>query len=1344
MSRSSFGGIMSHSEKSDALVFFVNGRKVVEKNADPEVDLLFYLRKRLRLTGTKYGCGGGGCGACTVMISRYDSSSKKIRHFSVTACLIPICSLYGAAVTTVEGIGSTKTRIHPVQERIAKGHGTQCGFCTPGMVMSIYTLLRNHLQPSTEQLIETLGGNLCRCTGYRPIIESGKSFSTESSCCQMKGTGTCCLDQEEKKSENKTDVCNKLYQEEEFLPLDPTQELIFPPELMRMAEEAGKKTLVFRGERVAWISPATLNELLELKLQYPQAPLVMGNTFVGPNMKFKGVYHPFIISPARILELNVVMIDANKGLTIGAGCSLAQVKEILTETVLRLPAEKTQTYRALLKHLKTIAGQQIRNMATLGGHIISRLAVSDLNPVLGVGNCVLNLATKEGTQQLPLNDHFLAGSPDANLTSEQVLVSVFIPLSKKWEFVSAFRQAQRQQNALAIVNSGMRVHFKDGTNIIMDLNILYGGVSSATVSANKSCQQLIGRAWNEEMLDEACRLVLDEVTIPGSSSGGMVEYKRTLMISFLFKFYLEVLQELNVRDPRYPDVPNKFQSVLEDFPLTAPCGTQAYECVDSHQPPQDPVGRPVMHQSGIKHATGEAIFCDDMPAIDEELFLAVVTSTRPHAKIISIDASEALALPGVVDVITAQDVPGENGNEEERIYAQNEVICVGQIVCTVAADSYFHAKQAAKKVNIVYEDMEPVIVTIKDAVNHKSFIGSERKLEQGNIKEAFQTVDQIIEGEVHVGGQEHFYMETQSVLVIPKTEDKEMEIYVSSQDAAFVQEKVASTLGIPKNRIMCHMRRAGGGFGGKMTKPGLLGAVAAVAANKTGCPIRFILERGDDMLITGGRHPLLGKYKIGFMNNGKIKAADIKYYINGGCTPDESEMVIEYALLKLENAYKIPNLRIQGQACKTNLPSNTAFRGFGFPQGTFVTEYWITAVAAKCNLPPEKVRELNMYKTVDRTIHKQQFDPKNLIRCWDECMEKSSYYSRKKATELFNHQNSWKKRGIAIIPMKFSVGYPKTYYHQAASLVHIYTDGSVLITHGGTELGQGLNTKMIQVASHELKIPMSDVYLSEMNTVTVPNTVATAGSVGADVNGKAVQTACQTLMKRLEPIINKNPNGTWKEWANEAFAQSISLSATGYFRGYKADMDWVKGEGDVFPYFVYGAACSEVEIDCLTGAHKNIRTDIVMDACFSINPAIDIGQIEGAFTQGVGLYTLEELKYSPEGVLHTRSPNEYKIPSITDIPEELNVSLLTSTRNPIAIYSSKGLGESGMFLGSSVFFALLDAVTAARKERGLTETFIMNSPATPELIRMTCMDKFTNLIPRDDPKSYKPWSIPVA
>ncbi|KAI4574829.1 hypothetical protein MJT46_004108 [Ovis ammon polii x Ovis aries] len=1146
---------------------------VIERNADPEVTLLSFLRKNW------------------ILLVRVLA-----RHFSVTACLVPICSLYGAAVTTVEGVGSIKTRLHPVQERIAKSHGTQCGFCTPGMVMSMYTLLRNHPQPSEEQLLEALAGNLCRCTGYRPILASGKTFCLESNGCQQKGTGKCCLDLEENDSSSlcrKRDICTDLFVKEEFQPLDPTQELIFPPELLRMAEDPEKRTLTFHGERVTWISPGTFKDLLELKAKHPEAPLILGNTSLG--------------------------------LTIGAGCSLAHVKDILAERVSELPEEKTQTYRALLKHLKSLAGQQIRNMA--------------------------------------------------------------------WEFVSAFRQAQCQQNALPDVNAGMRVLFKEGTDIIEDLSITYGGVGAATVSAHKSCQQLLGRQWDELMLDEACRRLLDEVSLPGWAPGGRVEFKRTLVVSFFFKFYLQVLQELKklirpfpVPNSRhYPEISDRFLSALEDFQGTVPQGVQR-----------------------------------------------------------SIDLSKALEIPGVVDVITAKDIPGTNGTEDDKLLAVDEVLCVGQIICAVVAETDVQAKRAIEKVKITYEELEPIIFTIEDAIKHNSFLCPEKKLEQGNIEEAFEKVDQIVEGEVHVGGQEHFYMETQRVLVIPKTEDKELDIYVSTQDPAHVQKTVSSTLNIPINRITCHVKRVGGGFGGKIGRPAVFGAIAAVGALKTGHPIRLVLDREDDMLITGGRHPLFGKYKVGFMNNGRIKALDIECFINGGCTLDDSELVTEFLILKLENAYKIRNLRFRGRACLTNLPSNTAFRGFGFPQGTLVTESCITAVAAKCGLPPEKIREKNMYRTVDKTIYKQAFNPESLIRCWNECLDTSSFHNRRMQVEEFNKKNYWKKRGIAVIPMKFSVGFAATSYHQAAALVHIYTDGSVLVTHGGNELGQGIHTKMLQVASRELKIPMSYLHICETSTATVPNTIATAASIGADTNGRAVQNACQILLKRLEPIIKKNPEGTWEEWIEAAFEQRISLSATGYFRGYKAFMDWEKGEGDPFPYYVYGAAYSEVEIDCLTGAHKKIRTDIVMDACCSLNPAIDIGQIEGAFIQGMGLYTTEELKYSPEGVLYSRGPDEYKIPTISDVPEEFNVSLLPSSQTPLTIYSSKGLGESGMFLGSSVFFAITDAVAAARKERDIAEDFTVKSPATPEWVRMACADRFTEMIPRDDPKTFKPWSITVA
>nr|XP_034354271.1 aldehyde oxidase 1 [Arvicanthis niloticus] len=1272
------------------LLFYVNGQKVVEKDVDPEMMLLPYLRKNLRLTGTKYGCGGGGCGACTVMLSRYNPSTKTVRHHPVNACLTPICSLYGTAVTTVEGIGNTRTRLHPIQERIAKCHGTQCGFCTPGMVMSMYALLRNHPEPTLEQLTDALGGNLCRCTGYRPIIDACKTFCKASGCCQSKENGLCWSAQginglAEFQEGDETNP--ELFSEEEFLPLDPTQELIFPPELMRIAEKQPPKTRVFYGDRVTWISPVTLKELVEAKFKHPQAPIVMGYTSVGPEVKFKGVFHPIIISPDRIEELGVIS-QAQDGLTLGAGLSLDQVKDILADVVQKLPEEKTQTYHALLKHLRTLAGAQIRNMASLGGHIVSRHLDSDLNPLLAVGNCTLNLLSKDGERQIPLSEQFLRKCPEEDLKPQEVLVSVNIPCSRKWEFVSAFRQAQRQQNALAIVNSGMRVLFKEGGGVIEELSILYGGVGPTTISAKNSCQRLIGRPWDEEMLDTACRLVLDEVTLAGSAPGGKVEFKRTLIISFLFKFYLEVSQSLKREDPgHYSSLAGNYESALQDLHSKHHWRTLTHQNVDPAQLPQDPIGRPIMHLSGIKHATGEAIYCDDMPAVDRELFLTFVTSSRAHAKIVSIDLSEALSLPGVVDIITADHLQEANTFGTETFLATDEVHCVGYLVCAVIADSETRAKQAAKQVKVVYRDLEPLILTIEEAIQHKSFFESERKLECGNVDEAFKIVDQILEGEIHIGGQEHFYMETQSMLVVPKGEDGEIDIYVSTQFPRYIQDIVAATLKLSANKVMCHVRRVGGAFGGKVGKTSIMAAITAFAASKHGRAVRCILERGEDMLITGGRHPYLGKYKAGFMNDGRILALDVEHYCNGGCSLDESLWVIEMGLLKMDNAYKFPNLRCRGRACRTNLPSNTALRGFGFPQAGLVTEACITEVAIKCGLSPEQVRSINMYKQVDKTPYKQEFSAKTLSECWRECMAKCFYPQRKTAVGKFNAENFWKKRGMAVIPLKFPVGIGSVAMGQAAALVHVYLDGSVLVSHGGIEMGQGVHTKMIQVVSRELRMPMSSVHLRGTSTETVPNTNASGGSVVADLNGLAVKDACQTLLKRLEPIISKNPQGTWKDWT--------------------------------------------------------IRTDIVMDVGHSINPALDMGQVEGAFVQGMGLYTIEELSYSPRGTLYSRGPNQYKIPAICDIPTEMHISFLPPSEHSNTLYSSKGLGESGVFLGCSVFFAIHDAVRAAQQERGISGPWKLSSPLTPEKIRMACEDKFTNMIPRDEPGSYVPWNIPV-
>lgn len=1320
---------MSPQQESDDLVFYVNGKKIVEKNADPEVLLLPYLRKNLRLTGTKNGCGGGGCGACTVMVSTIHPVSKKILHYPATACLLPICSLQGMAITTTEGIGNSATRLHPVQERLAKAHGSQCGFCSPGMVMSMYSLLRNNPEPTIQEIMAYLSGNLCRCTGYRPILDGFRTFDKN-----------CCLNRSDKENMLLEMTSPKLFNEHDLLPLDSTQELIFPPELMLMIKNP-KKMKTFHGERITWHSPSTLEELLELKSKFPKAPLVVGNTNVGIQMKFEGVLYPVIISPLRITDLYLVASN-DQGLMIGGAVSLSQVKQILMEKVCKLPEDKTKIFKTLLQQLSTLAGEQIRSMASLGGHVISKGGTSDLNPVLAAGGAMLNLVSKGCSRTIQLNDAFFTGS--SALKPGEVLLSVLIPYSKKGQFVSAFRQAQREENAFAIVNAGMQVQFNKSTDVIKEIDIFYGGIGPTTVSARNTCQALIGRHWDDEMLSEACRRVLNEISIPASAPEGKVEYRRSLMVSFLFKFYLQVLQNLD--KPITSSVKgSEHLSAIKGFETKVPKTLQVFQEVNSNQPVKDPVGRPIVHQSGIKQATGEAVYVDDMPPVDQELFIAFATSTKAHAKIVSIDASDALKSPGVVDIIRAKDVPGTNDvSGQGPLFSEEEVVCVGQIICAAVADTPEHARRAVAKVKISYEDQEPLILTVEDAIKHNSFFEPSKQILHGNVEEAFKMADQILEGEVHIGGQEQFYLETNSVLVVPKGEDNEYDIYISTQDPTSAQLSVATILDVPSNRIMSHVKRVGGAFGGKITKPGIFACAAAVAAQKTKRPIRCVLERNEDMLMTAGRHPCKGIYKVGFMNDGKIVGADVSFYCNAGCSPDESILVIIVALVKMDSAYSFSNLHCRGKACKTNLPSNTAFRGFGFPQTGMITETIMDAVAAKCGLPPDQVREKNMYKGIGRTHYKQEFDSTNLMRCWNECLEKSSFTKRRTEIQKFNKDNYWKKKGIAIIPLKFTVGFVEKLYHQASALVHIYRDGKVLISHGGVELGQGLHTKIIQIASRELKIPMSYIYISGTSTVSVPNSIPTGGTISTDVYGLAVKYACETLWGRLEPFVKNNPNGKWEDWVVEAFSQRLSLSAIGYYRGYDTDMDWEKGEGHVAPYFIFGAACSEIELDCLTGGHKNLRTDLVLDIGESINPGIDIGQIEGAFTQGLGLFTLEELYYSPQGDMYTLGPDKYKIPAVCDVPIEFNVSLLASSKNPYTIYSSKGLGETALFLGSSVYFAIKDAVDSVREERGLPKIFTLNSPVTPEKIRMACEDQLTQMIPRDKAGTFDPWSVDIT
>ncbi|KAF7207112.1 xanthine dehydrogenase/oxidase [Nothobranchius furzeri] len=1332
---------------SDQLIFFVNGRKIIEKNVDPEMSLLTYLRRKVGLTGTKLGCAEGGCGACTVMLSKYQTHTKQLLHYAINACLAPLCSLHMVAVTTVEGLGSVARKLHPVQERIAKSHGSQCGFCTPGIVMSMYALLRNNPIPKMADMEEAFQGNLCRCTGYRPILEGYKTFTMEGGCCGGRGQkdGCCMMNGSEALRDSKdSDEVTSLFNTADFAPFDPTQEVIFPPELMNLSKGQRSCSLCFHGERATWLQPSSLEEFLLLKWRHPEARVVVGNTEVGVEVKFKNMVYPVILSPAFVPELNTVT-HTEDGIVFGAACTLSHMGAVLRQAVKTLPPHQTEVFRAVLEQLRWFAGQQIRNVAAVGGNIMTASPISDLNPVFMAAGCKLTLMDKDTSREVQMDDSFFTGYRKTVVRPQEILVSVHIPYSKKFQFVSAFKQSPRREDDISIVTTAMSVTFAPGTEVVEDIRLSYGGMAPTTVLAKKTANKLLGRQWGEELLQEACLSLAEEMTLDPSAPGGMVTYRRTLTLSLFYKFFLTVLQKLRLQGVGTQEVSSDCVSATEVYQPETPSGIQIYQAVPEGQSQDDVVGRPMMHLSALKQATGEAVYCDDIPLYENELYLVLITSTKAHARILSVDVSAAKRCPGVVCCLFADDVPGSNitgVKQDETVFADGQVSCVGHIIGAVVADTQVHAQRAAKAVKIQYEELQP-IVTIQEAIAARSFYEPIRTLQSGDLEAGFKQAQHTLEGEIHIGGQEHFYLETYVTLAVPRGEDGEMELFVSTQSPSDSQCIVAQALGVPANRVLVRVKRMGGGFGGKESRTTALSTVVAVAANKLKRPVRCMLDRDEDMLITGGRHPFYGKYKVGFLNSGKVVALDVSLYSNAGNSTDLSLAIMERALFHMENSYSIPNIRGQGFMCRTNLPSNTAFRGFGGPQGMMVAESWITDVAHSLGRSAEEVRRLNLYVEGEPTPYNQVLHGVTLDRCWDECLSRSGYEQRRAAVDLHNRQNRWTKRGLSVVPTKFGISFTATFLNQAGALVHIYKDGSVLMTHGGTEMGQGLHTKMVQVASRVLGIPSSKIHISETSTNTVANTSPTAASASSDLNGAAVCNACEILLKRLEPFKTKNPRGSWEDWVKAAYFERVNLSANGFFKTPDLGYSFDTNSGRAFNYFSYGVACSEVEIDCLTGAHKNLKTTIVMDVGLSLNPAIDIGQVEGGFMQGLGLFTLEELHYSPQGVLLTRGPGSYKIPAFGDIPKQLTVSLLRDAPNDKAIFASKAVGEPPLFLASSIFYAIKDAIMAARAESGITGPFRLDSPASAERIRIACSDRFTKLCPPAEPGTFRPWSVQV-
>ena len=727
------------------------------------------------------------------------------------------------------------------------------------------------------------------------------------------------------------------------------------------------------------------------------------------------------------------------------------------------------------------------------------------------------------------------------------------------------------------------------------------------------------------------------------------------------------------------------------------------------------IGKALPHESAAGHVTGEALYTADL--IDRHptaLHAWPVCAPHAHARVISIDSSEAKRSPGVVHVLTGDDVPGEadsgSSRHDEPMFP-TEVMHHLQPVAWVLAESPHDARKGAANVRVQYEPL-PAILTMDDAIARESFLTAELRLANGDMSRLESSALRF-DGELRIGGQEHFYLETQASIAWVD-EAGAMMVQASTQHPAETQEIVARVLGWPRNEVTVECLRMGGAFGGKEVQANAWAGVAALGAWITRRPVVVRLSRQLDMALTGKRHPFLARYSAGFSNDGLIEAVRIALFSDGGWSLDLSEPILWRAMFHSDNAYHLPAAEVTGRVCLTHKTSQTAFRGFGGPQGMLVIEEIMAQAAQRLNLPPDLVRARNLYQPGHTTHYGQTVeDADRLTTIWNQLKTTSEYDARVRAIGDFNDHHPHVKRGIAMTPVKFGISFTATFFNQAGALVLIYRDGSVQVNHGGTEMGQGLFTKIQQIAADGLGVTLDQVRVMPTRTDKVPNTSATAASAGTDLNGAAVADACRQLRERLAPIASANPSLSFGELCEAAYKQCIPLFAQGYYRTPDIHFDRQSGRGRPFYYYAFGAAVSEVEVDEFTGAYRLRRVDLLQDVGDSISPIIDRGQAEGGFIQGLGWLTLEELLWDDNGRLATNSASTYKLPSWSEIPEVFNVDFLKNAAQRGVVAGSKAIGEPPLMLAISVREALRDAVRAFG-DRSQVITF--DSPATPERI----------------------------
>jgi xanthine dehydrogenase molybdopterin binding subunit len=963
----------------------------------------------------------------------------------------------------------------------------------------------------------------------------------------------------------------------------------------------------------------------------------------------------------------------------------------------------------MVRMLRVFASRQVKNAATLAGNLVTASPIGDMAPVLLALGAALELLSPRGRRVVPLSS-FFTGYRKTLLARDEVLQSVFIPRLPAGARMKTFKVSKRRELDISIVSAAFVV-ITDDAGVVSDARLAFGGVAATPALSTAAAAALVGRRIDDARRDVAH--ALSSTFSPLSDVRAGAVYRRGLVVSLWDRFVDNVTDEAHDGD--------------QGFEVGAPW-------------PVADKSRALAHDSGVGHVTGRARYVDDLPVNDHALNVWPVQSKVAHGRLKRIGIDVAKAMPGVRLVLTATDIPGENDvgairHDEPLMVAPGGLIeHHGQLLAIVVADTIDNARAAANAV-VVDVDVLPPVLGIKAAIEKGQFHprldgrAEPHTMRKGNVDVALQSAPHRLRFDREIGGQEHFYLETQAAYA-EAGDDGDVNVWSSTQHPSEVQAVVSHVLHLPRHQVVVTSPRMGGGFGGKETQGNAPAAIVALAALRLRRPVRLMWDRDVDMAITGKRHPFYGIVDVGFDDGGRVTALRAEVYSDGGFALDLSESIHDRALFHLDNCYSIENVELFGRVAKTNTVSHTAFRGFGGPQGMLLVEDVMTRVAQYLGTAPDAVRHKNFYappgsSTLGVTPYGQPVDDFRITAMWPALLARSRFAERRDEIQKFNATSAFVKRGLAVTPVKFGISFTASFLNQAGALVHLYRDGSVQVNHGGTEMGQGLMSKILGITMRELGVPRDRVRVMQTRTDKVPNTSATAASSGADLNGAAVVAALNTLRARLLPVaasllqarlqrtidvddvrfvdgavsvVGSGDGVSFADVCEAAYLGQVSMSATGFYRTPDIGYDKVKAHGKPFHYFAYGACVAEVEVDGTTGMRRVRRVDVLHDVGDSLNPSIDRGQIEGALVQGIGWLTAEELRWSDDGRLLSHSASTYQIPTFSDAPAVMNIELWDRVHDDATqkdvVHGSKAVGEPPFMLAFAVREALIGAVAA--------------------------------------------------